>query len=209
MLRIPILPINDPNSDDKLSLATRDARLEEEARLCRLGSTGRSSGSGEAVTGDRPYALNAAARETLAAKLKSRIEAGAGPADIATRLDDCEPEIAVNPKLWAHAKPHQREGIQFIWDNWFESLQLSASSKGQGCILAHNMGLGKTFQAITVMLTALTEPRLKIKTVLVCLPKWLLRSGLLCDWQCASYVENKHTCSFTFLTSSEPSVIVI
>jgi transcriptional regulator ATRX len=40
----------------------------------------------------------------------------------------------------------QAEGIKFMWDACFESLKDAKNSKGSGCILAHCMGLGKSFQ---------------------------------------------------------------
>jgi transcriptional regulator ATRX len=38
------------------------------------------------------------------------------------------------------------KGVKFMWDVCFESLKQIEKTKGSGCILAHCMGLGKTFQ---------------------------------------------------------------
>jgi hypothetical protein len=38
------------------------------------------------------------------------------------------------------------KGVKFMWDACFESLKQIEETKGSGCILAHCMGLGKTFQ---------------------------------------------------------------
>lgn len=42
-------------------------------------------------------------------------------------------------------KPHQRDGVQFMWDRCFDSIDKieNEADSGGGCILAHSMGLGK------------------------------------------------------------------
>lgn len=52
--------------------------------------------------------------------------------------------ISVDQKLVQVLKPHQKEGIQFMWNACFESCQKIYTSTGGGCILAHCMGLGKS-----------------------------------------------------------------
>jgi transcriptional regulator ATRX len=44
---------------------------------------------------------------------------------------------------------HQIEGVRFIWNN------ICFNANGLGCILAHEQGLGKTFQVIVVVHTFL------------------------------------------------------
>ena len=43
-----------------------------------------------------------------------------------------------------YIKPHQRDGVRFLWYN----IQTAPSDDLRGCILAHSMGLGKTFQTV-------------------------------------------------------------
>ncbi|RMZ96326.1 helicase ARIP4-like isoform X1 [Brachionus plicatilis] len=61
-----------------------------------------------------------------------------------------DPDIYLIPFLAKNIKPHQIGGIRFIYDNIVESLsRVQDKQSGFGCILAHAMGLGKTFQIIT------------------------------------------------------------
>ncbi|XP_027105933.1 protein CHROMATIN REMODELING 25 [Coffea arabica] len=62
--------------------------------------------------------------------------------------------IIVDPLLVKFLRPHQREGVQFM----FECVSGSLSSANiNGCILADDMGLGKTLQSITLLYTLLRQ----------------------------------------------------
>ncbi|XP_058097109.1 protein CHROMATIN REMODELING 25 [Magnolia sinica] len=63
-------------------------------------------------------------------------------------------QIVVDPLLVRFLRPHQREGVQFM----FECVSGLSSSAGiAGCILADDMGLGKTLQSITLLYTLLHQ----------------------------------------------------
>ncbi|XP_044264411.1 transcriptional regulator ATRX homolog isoform X1 [Tribolium madens] len=81
-----------------------------------------------------------------------------------------EPLIVVDPKLAKMLKPHQRSGVQFMWEACYESVNILKTMPGSGCILAHCMGLGKTLQVITLIHTLFTHPVTKTKHVLVVCP---------------------------------------
>ena len=52
--------------------------------------------------------------------------------------------VRVTKKLWSSLKPHQIEGIRFMWRNCFADLAYydeGNTAHCGGCILAHNMGL--------------------------------------------------------------------
>jgi len=51
-----------------------------------------------------------------------------------------DPAISLHPKLARRYKPHQVEAVQFMW----REITAVGESGGQGCLLAHTMGLGKT-----------------------------------------------------------------
>ncbi|KAG6600328.1 Protein CHROMATIN REMODELING 25, partial [Cucurbita argyrosperma subsp. sororia] len=62
--------------------------------------------------------------------------------------------IIVDPVLVRFLRPHQREGVQFMFEC------VSGLHKGTdifGCILADDMGLGKTLQSITLLYTLLCQ----------------------------------------------------
>lgn len=58
-----------------------------------------------------------------------------------------EPYIQLDPHIGQRVKPHQVEGISFMWREIVED------PKQQGCLLAHTMGLGKTMQVIALLYT--------------------------------------------------------
>ncbi|XP_054610392.1 transcriptional regulator ATRX-like [Dunckerocampus dactyliophorus] len=80
------------------------------------------------------------------------------------------PLVEVHEKLVTRLKPHQVDGVQFIWDSCCESMKKANSSPGSGCILAHCMGLGKTLQVVTFLHTVLLSKNLHFKTALVVCP---------------------------------------
>lgn len=58
-----------------------------------------------------------------------------------------EENIYLADHLAKNIKPHQIGGIRFLYDNIIVNLtSVKNNSSGFGCILAHSMGLGKTFQ---------------------------------------------------------------
>jgi SNF2 family DNA or RNA helicase len=58
-----------------------------------------------------------------------------------------EPVIYLDPKIGGKVKPHQIDGIRFMWR------ELMTDKNKHGCLLAHTMGLGKTMQVISLLVT--------------------------------------------------------
>ncbi|KAF2159866.1 hypothetical protein M409DRAFT_29676 [Zasmidium cellare ATCC 36951] len=59
-----------------------------------------------------------------------------------------EDDIFVDKRIARDMKEHQVTGVQFMW----RELTASGADDAQGCILAHEQGLGKTMQAIAVLI---------------------------------------------------------
>lgn len=89
---------------------------------------------------------------------------------------DAEVDVVVDPLLSKHLRPHQREGVKFMYDCVLglarpsnetvaanEKMECSKSHKLkydldiQGCLLADEMGLGKTLMTITLIWTLLKQ----------------------------------------------------
>jgi transcriptional regulator ATRX len=114
-----------------------------------------------------------------------------------------EAEILVDPGLCDKLQVHQVEGIQFLWENVCESTaKLAKNSVGLGCILAHNMGLGKTLQVVCFVHTLLTNKstRNTIRTVLICAPV-----NVTHNW-CAEFEKWQKHCKTKVLVHMLPEV---
>uniref|UniRef100_A0A0P4W6W4 DNA repair and recombination protein RAD54-like n=2 Tax=Scylla olivacea TaxID=85551 RepID=A0A0P4W6W4_SCYOL len=64
-----------------------------------------------------------------------------------------EVAVVVDPMLSAVLRPHQREGVKFM----YECVTGKRIDDNYGCIMADEMGLGKTLQCITLMWTLLRQ----------------------------------------------------
>lgn len=85
-------------------------------------------------------------------------------------IETKKPLVSVDKDLVKKLKPHQAQGIKFMWDSCFESVKDAKEGKGSGCILAHCMGLGKTLQVVTLVHTLLTSEEVDVNRVLVVCP---------------------------------------
>lgn len=84
--------------------------------------------------------------------------------------------ISVDPRLCKWLRPHQREGVQFM----FECVMGMRETEGHGCILADDMGLGKTLQSIAVLWTLLKQGKERgqpaVKRAIVVCPTSLVKN---------------------------------
>lgn len=83
--------------------------------------------------------------------------------------------VVIDPKLAKILRPHQREGMRFL----YRCTSGLVDARAKGCIMADEMGLGKTLQCLTLMWTLLKQgPRGKKtidKCIVVC-PSSLVRN---------------------------------
>ncbi|XP_068660987.1 protein CHROMATIN REMODELING 20-like isoform X2 [Aristolochia californica] len=85
--------------------------------------------------------------------------------------EENEEAVRIPPSLSAKLKPHQSAGIRFMWENIIQSVRkVKSGDRGLGCILAHTMGLGKTFQVIAFLYTAMRSVDLGLRTALIVTP---------------------------------------
>lgn len=72
--------------------------------------------------------------------------------------------ITMVDQFAALLQPHQVEGIRFLWENTMKSItdaRQPDSKETYGCVLAHCMGLGKTFTVIAFLATLMANPTLR------------------------------------------------
>lgn len=78
-----------------------------------------------------------------------------GAAGDDTRLtmqgDGNDEHIIISPRLCQHLKPHQIEGVRFMFKTLIGNREKYRRTTGNGAVLAHVMGLGKTLQVITLL----------------------------------------------------------
>ena len=64
--------------------------------------------------------------------------------------------VVVDPFIGRHLRPHQRDGVRFMYECVVGLRRGGASgSIHKGCLLAHEMGMGKTLQVIALLWTLL------------------------------------------------------
>lgn len=178
--------IRDILQDRLLEQTTREAKALEDERLLRLRCNSESRGH-SSDDSDQFKMLSDGVDEDE--------EEDEDPNNSGMHVNDClnvpepdggvvvnighpqqDPDIRIAPQIAEHIKPHQIGGVRFLYDNVVESLDRFRDSQGLGCILAHNMGLGKTMQVISFVDVLLSET--SARTVLCIVPINTLQNWL-------------------------------
>ncbi|KAJ6224252.1 hypothetical protein RDWZM_002797 [Blomia tropicalis] len=103
--------------------------------------------------------------------------------------------VEIDPGFVEYMKPHQIEGVRFMFNATIESIERlemdprgvrdgKATSSSYGGILAHCMGLGKTFQVISFITSILANEKIneKIKKVLIVVPLNVIKNWQI-EWE--------------------------
>ncbi|KAM3290099.1 protein CHROMATIN REMODELING 20 [Capsicum chacoense] len=91
--------------------------------------------------------------------------------------EEGEEAVRIPHSISEKLKPHQVAGIRFMWENIIQSIRkVKSGDKGLGCILAHTMGLGKTFQVISFLYAAMRSVDLGLRTALIVTPVSVLHN---------------------------------
>ena len=86
--------------------------------------------------------------------------------------------VCVEQDLADKLRPHQREGVKFIW----EACMGRRGSLGHGCILADDMGLGKTLQTIATIWTMMRSSPAGVLTPEIKIAMVLCPTSLVMNW---------------------------
>lgn len=137
-------------SDDQLAKTTKEAEKEEQERLDRL--------TQKITTNTQLSQSRAQLKNLLILDWDNSDKKNPKP-------------VAVNEVIAQKLKPHQIEGIKFMYESCYGDINTIDKYPGSGCILAHCMGLGKTLQLIALLQTLIRYPKLKTCRVVVLCPK--------------------------------------
>ncbi|KAI9777077.1 MAG: hypothetical protein M1816_004923 [Peltula sp. TS41687] len=88
--------------------------------------------------------------------------------------DESQVPIYINPRIGEKIKEHQIEGVRFMWRE-----VVTKDEARRGCLLAHEMGLGKTMQVITLLVTIAEAARSPIQGIFEQVPEGLRSSRTL------------------------------
>jgi len=90
-----------------------------------------------------------------------------------------ERHVYLKKELSEQIKPHQLEGLKFMWANIVRKQYLNPTANdAYGVILAHCMGLGKTFQVVAFIHTYIRNIDLENRNILIICPVTLIENWI-------------------------------
>jgi DNA repair and recombination RAD54-like protein len=164
-LRQPLQPLNDPSNtitdDGEGDIDPHDATLSHNDRIMKILSKpfkvpipnytgGLQRGLGMRKTGLKS-SLHDPNEEGALVLYSPRELTAHEQLTISNNKQDVH--VVVDPILSKILRPHQREGVKFMWD----CVTGQQIEENYGCIMADEMGLGKTLQCITLIWTLLRQ----------------------------------------------------
>ncbi|KAI1359857.1 hypothetical protein F5Y08DRAFT_64500 [Xylaria arbuscula] len=153
-----------PQSDKKRKKKRRPVLRNREAAMAR----GRDQAFAKEQESRRKQL-----RERLATLGSTALGSQHGRLIVNESKDNDQGFIYINDDIAYRIKQHQIEGVRFMWD------QIVVAKERQGCLLAHTMGLGKTMQVITLLVTINEASRSDDPTVVAQIPEEMRRSQTL------------------------------
>ncbi|KAK4548499.1 hypothetical protein LTR36_009409 [Oleoguttula mirabilis] len=129
-----------------------------------------------ALAREAQYTQHLESQTTNSSKLAAMIASDTSNSEIdinPVRAEEHEP-IFIYPKIAKKMKPHQIDGVRFMW----REITASGDDGNQGCLLAHTMGLGKTMQTITLLVAVVEASESRIPAVRKQLPAHLRPKGI-------------------------------
>lgn len=107
-------------------------------------------------------------------------------------VDNKKPLVIIQSKISKKMMKYQIEGIRFIWDIVFESVDLTNKTNGTGCIIAHRMGTGKTLQIIALIHSILSCKEINTKKILILCPSELIDNWMIEMAEWLKYINADH-----------------
>ncbi|KAI9807342.1 MAG: hypothetical protein M1833_000085 [Piccolia ochrophora] len=169
-----------PDKDENPKLSSIEiVKTRHDLRKARKKRVNRNMGAKKTRADDRQRMLEQEARRQKlirSGQLSSNGLGGTGSASlhlINIGREDDQAFVRLNARLSRDIKPHQLEGVRFLWR------ELVTDKAQQGCLLAHTMGLGKTMQCISLLVTVDETAKSSDPQMFLQLPEHLRKSRTL------------------------------
>lgn len=129
---------------------------------------------------NREAQSQAATQRLFVSQSQDLLEDDDGPSVLVNvEEEDEELQVFIHPQIARQLQQHQIDGVRFLWREVITSAT-SDDDGGEGCLLAHTMGLGKTMQTITFLVTLVEATRHRTAKSIIPVNLHRLRTLILC-----------------------------